>query len=396
MKRATIDRRTSLLIVGILLISTCLRAPITSIAPLLKLISDNFGLSATVGGLLTTLPLLAFGAVSPFAVILARAYGLERMLFCALLLIIAGVAVRTVGPVSALFLGTVVIGSGIAIGNVLLPSLLKRDFPDSVATFTAAYSLTMGIAAAIASALATPLAQLSDSTWRLATGVVVLLPVLSAAVWLPQLTNRSAPTTGTAVLPHRGRVWSSMLAWQVTLFLGLNSFVYYSGISWLPTILRDTGYSIAEAGSLHGVLQLAGASASVIVFPMIRWMKDQRLAALASSAVALGGLLGLLLAPQWAATWMILFGLGTGAGIIVGLSLVSLRASNVQQAAELSGMAQSVGYFLAAIGPLLTGSLHDIFGKWDISLMLCALLCVAMALFGLLAGRAMHIPEVSR
>jgi CP family cyanate transporter-like MFS transporter len=388
MQSATLQQRSSLLIVGILLISTCLRAPITIIAPLLKLISDDFGLSATAGGLLTTLPLLAFGIVSPFAVILARAYGLERMLFCALLLIIAGMSLRTVGPVSGLFIGTLVIGSGIAIGNVLLPSLLKRDFPDNVATLTAAYSLTMGIAAAIASAIAMPLAQLSDSTWRLATGVVVLLPVLGATIWLPQLMNCSVPATGTAALPQKGRVWSSMLAWQVTLFLGLNSFVYYSGVSWFPTILRDTGFSIAEAGSLHGVLQLAGASASLIVFPMIRWLKDQRLAAVASSAVALGGLLGLLLAPQWAAAWMILFGLGTGAGIIVGLSLVSLRASNVQQAAELSGMAQSVGYLLAAVGPLLTGCLHDIFGKWNISLMLCGLLCVAMAIFGLLARRS--------
>jgi CP family cyanate transporter-like MFS transporter len=396
MKSAAIHPRSPLLIVGILLIATCLRAPITGIAPLLKLICNSFGLSSTAGGLLTTLPLLAFGGVSPLAVILARTHGLERTLFGSMLLIIAGIAVRTVGPASALFLGTVVIGSGIAIGNVLLPSLLKRDFPGSVATLTAAYTLTMGIAAAITSALAIPLAQLSDSTWRLATGVVILLPVIGATVWIPQLKSRSAPAKGAATLAHSSSVWCSMLAWQVTLFLGLNSFVYYCGISWLPAILHDAGYSTEEAGSLHGLLQLATASAGVILLPVIRWMKDQRLAAASSSVVALGGLIGLLFASHWATTWTILLGLGTGAGIILGLSLVSLRASNVQQAAALSGMAQCIGYLFAATGPLLTGILHDALGKWDVSLLLCALLCVAMAVFGVLAGRATHIGEVAR
>jgi CP family cyanate transporter-like MFS transporter len=248
-----------LLIAGILCMSMALRAPITGVPPLTGMIREQLGLSATAAGMLITLPLLAFAVVSLFAAGLARRHGLERSLFAAMLLVAAGIVVRTLGPAWSLFLGTVVIGAGIAIGNVLLPSLLKRDFPQQVAGLTSAYVLTMSLAAGLASAIAIPLAGLSDATWRFSSGCLLVVPVLSALLWLPQLANHTAPAASTAHAPHGPRLWRSALAWQVTLFLGINSFVFYVGVSWLPAILRDAGYTAERAGALHGLLQLMSA-----------------------------------------------------------------------------------------------------------------------------------------
>jgi MFS transporter, CP family, cyanate transporter len=383
--------RPALLIAGILLIAANLRVLFTGVAPLLDMIRSSFALSTSEAGMLTTLPLLAFAVMSPLSVLLARKYGLERSLFAALGLIIAGIATRSAGVVWALYLGTSAIGAGIAIGNVLLPSLLKRDFPDKVAPLTALYMLTMGIAAAAGSAVAIPLAHVADLGWRFALGAFVLLPLISAVVWLPQLRNRTTPAKGTATLPRGGPIWHAALAWQVTLFLGLNSLVYYVVVSWLPAILGDAGYTPQQAGAMHGVLQLATAVPGLALVPLVHRLKDQRIVAFCTSVLTMVSLLGLQFAPAWAIVWAILFGLGAGATIILGLMFISLRTVNSQQAASLSGMAQCIGYLLAAAGPTLVGALHDLLGGWSVTLSLCTLLCCIMALIGLLAGRAIQI-----
>ncbi|MET1025626.1 MAG: CynX/NimT family MFS transporter [Dongiaceae bacterium] len=385
--------RPALLIAGILLIATNLRAPITAVAPLLNMIRASFHLSTTEAGMLTTLPLLAFAAVSPFAALLAREYGLERTLFGALVVIGMGIVLRSAGTVWLLYLGTWFIGSGAAIGNVLLPSLLKRDFAGKIATLTAIYALTMGAAAAIGSVAAVPLSQQSGLGWPFALGTLVFLPLVTAILWLPQLRNRTSPAKDTATPPHGGRVWHSALAWQVTLFLGLNSFVYYIAVGWLPAILGESGYSPAQAGSLHGLLQLATALPGLMLVPVIGRMKDQRAIAFIASILSMTGFLGLLVAPAWAALWTPLVGFGTGAAIILGLAFVSLRASSSHQAAALSGMAQCIGYLLASVGPTLAGALHQSFAGWGMALTLCVLLCLVMSVFGLLAGRAIHITK---
>jgi MFS transporter, CP family, cyanate transporter len=385
--------RPTLLIAGFLLIAASLRAPFTSVAPLLGMIRQSFDLSTTEAGVLTTLPLVAFAAVSPFAALLAREYGLERSLFGALALIGGGIVLRSAGTVWCLYLGTWIIGSGIAIGNVLLPSLLKRDFPRKIATLTAAYAFTMGATAALGSVVAIPLSQVPGFGWPAALGTVVLLPIASAIMWLPQLRNHTAPARGTATPPHGGRTWRSPLAWQVTLFLGINSFIYYVAIGWFPAILGDDGYSPAEAGALHGLLQLATAVPGPVLVPIVNRMKDQRAIAFGVSVIAMAGLVGLLAAPAWATLWMILFGFGSGAAIILALVFVSLRVTSSHQAAALSGMAQCVGYLLAAAGPTLVGAMHDVLGGWNAALTVCAALCVVMAVLGLLAGRARHIAD---
>lgn len=389
-------QRPVLLIVGILCIAMALRAPFTGVAPLIGLIRGQLGLSSSAAGMLIALPLLAFAVVSLMAAGVARRYGLERTLFVALVVIGAGIVLRSQGAAWALYGGTAVIGAGIAIGNVLLPSLLKRDFPQRVAGLTSAYVLTMSIAAGAASALAVPLATLAGGDWRFSSLCLLVVPLVALLLWLPQLANHTPPAATTAHAPHGGRLWHSPLAWQVTLYLGINSFVFYVAVSWLPAILRDAGYSAERAGSLHGLLQLMSAGPALFLTPVVRRMKDQRAAAFCSAGASFVALAGLIVAPAWAVLWIVLLGLGTGGGIILGLMFVGLRASHAQQAAALSGMAQCVGYLFAASGPALVGALHDHLGGWSVALGLCAALCLAMAGIGLLAGRAIQIGQFRR
>ncbi|WP_413738152.1 MFS transporter [Sodalis sp. RH21] len=400
--------RPLLLVTGIVLIAACLRAPFTSAAPLLNPIRESFGLGTTQAGMLTTLPLLAFAAVSPFGARLARAFGFERALFGALLLIMGGIALRSFNAVACLYLGTAVLGGGIAIGNVLLPGLLKRDYPDKIALLTSAYALTMGTAAALGSAVMIPLVNGAGLSWPLALGLLIILPLLAAIGWLPQLRSprrelvQMAPSRsvkagavgdGAARRPAAGRIWSSRLAWLVTLFLGFNSFIYYVIVSWLPAILIAAGYSPAQAGSLHGLMQLTSALAGLLVGPVAGRMRDQRVIALGVSLLCLLALAGLALYPALAVLWTALFGFGSGAAIILGLMFVSLRVHTSHQAAALSGMAQCVGYLLAATGPILIGALRDAAGNWESALLMCAALCLVMAWLGMLAGRNRQIPD---
>lgn len=371
---------------GLLAIAATLRVSFTGAAPLLDMIRAGYSLTTTQTGLLTTLPLLAFAVVSPLVAGIARRYGMERSLAGAMLLMCFGIALRSVEGSVWLFSGTALIGCAIALGNVLLPGLIKRDFPGQVARLTGAWSLTMGTAAALGSALVVPVAD-AGFGWRGALLSVMVFPLFALLVWLPQCRRSvTANVTGSGALRQQS-LWTSARAWQVTLFLGLNSLVYYVIIGWLPSILISHGYNETHAGSLHGLLQLATAAPGILVPLLLHRLKDQRgIAVLVSLLCALSAL-GLWLMPGFASLWVVIFGLGSGATMILGLTFIGLRSGSAHQAAALSGMAQSVGYLLAACGPPGIGKIHDMTGGWDLPLLAVALISLAMALAGGLAGR---------
>lgn len=382
----------ALLIVGILLIASTLRVTFTGAAPLLDAIRADYGLTTAQTGMLTTLPLLAFGLVSPLAAGIARRMGMERSLFIAMGLICAGIVIRSLPSVALMFIGTAVIGCGIALGNVLLPGLIKRDFSTHVARFTGAYSVTMGAAAALGSALVVPIAM-NGFGWRGALLTLMVFPLLAMLLWLPQWRATQGTSVSSSGAAHNRGIWRSALAWQVTLFLGLNSLVYYVIIGWLPAILISQGYSEAQAGSLHGLLQLATAAPGFVVPLILHRLKDQRGIAIITALMCAVSALGYTLFPSQAVIWTIVFGFGSGATMILGLTFIGLRASSAHQAAALSGMAQAVGYLLAACGPPLMGKIHDASGAWHISLICVAVIALAMAVFGGLAGRDREMPR---
>lgn len=391
--------RTGLLVAGIVLAAANLRGALTSVGPLVGEIRAGTGISGGAAGLLTTLPLICFAALSLLAPALARKFGTRRVLTGSLLLLAAGIALRSAPPVAALFAGTVVLGLAIAVGNVLLPSLVKRDFPAHTGLLTGVYITVMNSGAALGSGVSVPLARQGDFGWRGALGIWALLALAAAVVWLFLL--RADRTVGSpAGVTLRGEhsyggLWKSPLAWQVTLFMGLQSVVFYASIAWLPEVLQGDGLSAAQAGWMVSIMQFAGIPAALFA-PILAGRRPSQRGLLAAAALLSGaGILGLLLSGGTATVlWVSLLGLGQGASISLALILFALRTTDATEAAALSGMAQSAGYLLAATGPFLFGVLHDLTQSWSLPLALLFAVAVGLLFAGLWAGRDAYVtPE---
>ncbi|MEE1735773.1 MFS transporter [Streptomyces sp. BE147] len=386
--------RVGLLLVGILLIAANLRAPLTGVGSVLPMIEHDTGLSSTAAGLLNALPLLAFAATSPLVGRSAQRHGTERVLWIALLVLTVGIVLRSLPGVVTLFVGTVIMAAAIAYGNVLLPSLVKSTVPERrIASVTGLYVTVMGLIAAVSSGVSVPLADHLPGGWHTALGCWAVLALLGVLAWAPQLARRR-PVTSTAPAAEQGHsLWRHPLAWQVSAFMGLQSLGFYTTIAWLPSIVHDHGASEGAAGWQLFLLQVTGLASSSTVPILARRLTDQRLLAVSGSLMCATGYLGLLLAPEMATAWSVLIGLGGGACLVLALTFQGQRAADASQAAALSGMAQSVGYLLAAVGPLLFGSAHDLAGGWTVPLGLLVALTLVQGLFGLGAGRAVRLPQ---
>ena len=385
---------TPWLLFGVLLLASNLRLPITSIGPVIQNIGADWQLGSSALGLLTTLPLLAFALISPLAPPLAHRFGLNRTLAGCLVLIILGFTGRLLPSLPMLYIGTALIGAGIAIGNVLLPSLVKVHFPEKIALITSVYAFTMGLAAAAGSALVIPLMQVFAWTWAQALFAFVGLAIVSLLVWLPQLKQQDVQTavTNQTAKPADKAVWRYGLAWEVAAFLGMNSLIFYSIITWLPSILQAAGYSASAAGSIHGLLQLFSALPGFVIVPLMARFQDQVIPATLVGLCTLLGLLGLNLWPEAAQVWAAMIGFGTGGTIILGLMFVVLRTHTAERAAALSGMAQSLGYLLAAVAPPLLGLLQQAQHHWHSVLWILSAAAIIVLINGLLSGRNRHIP----
>lgn len=383
----TVKNRMMLLVVGVLLIAANLRAPVTGIAPMIELVSGSFQLSATQAGLLTTLPLIAFALFAPPSAYLAKRFGVEYTMFFALVFIAIGLILRSLGSVSSLFIGTGLIGIGVSIGNVLLPIVVKRDFPMKVALMTSSYVLAMGIASALASAFSIPLANFHQLGWQWSLAALSLLTFIAMAIWLPQLANNQKPSAVNDRASKSINLWSKSLAWQVSFYLGCGSYFTYTMVAWLPSLLVQAGYSSAQAGVIHGVFQIGTALPGIFIIPLVAKLTDQRMPAFGICFIAGVASIGLLLLPQFAYMWSFVLGLASGAWFILGLSFISFRTSNPLQATSLSGMAQFLGYSLAAVGPMLAGYLHGLNNGWNEVVWMIVILCSIAATIGLLAGR---------
>ena len=393
--------RAGLLVAGIVIAAANLRAAITSVGPLVGEIRADTGISGGGAGLLTTLPLICFAALSLLAPALARKFGMKRVLTGSLLLLAAGIALRSAPPVAALFSGTVVLGLAIAVGNVLLPSLVKRDFPAHIGLLTGVYITVMNSGAALGSGVSVPLSRQGDFGWRGALGVWALLALVAVVVWLFLMRGErpvGSPATATAAPRGElsyGGLWRSSLAWQVTLFMGLQSVVFYASIAWLPEVLQSDGLSAAQAGWMVSIMQFVGIPAALFA-PILAGRCPSQRGLLAAAALLSGaGILGLILSGGAATVlWVSLLGLGQGASISLALILFALRTTDATEAAALSGMAQSVGYLLAAAGPFLFGVLHDLTQSWSLPLALLFAVAVGLLFAGVGAGRACYVtPE---
>ena len=383
----------SLALVGIVLAAATMRGPLTSVGPVLETIRSQTGLSPTGVGVLSMLHLLAFAAVSPIAPAVGRRIGLERAIGVSLAVLVAGITLRSGPQTAMLFAGTALIGIAIGMMNVLLSGLIKRDYPNRVTMLTGLYTTVMGAFAMIGSGIAVPLAEAAPGGWRTSLVVWVALAAIALVAWLlraPRQSSVPGAVMGQPGAAGRGH-WSSPLAWQLTAYFGLQSLGFYVAVSWLPTILQHRGVEATTAGWHVALMLLTGLLASAASPFIVRRLPDQRLFAFSAAVLGVLSYTGLVIAPELSLVWSATVGLSQGAGITLALSFFALRARDAQQAAKLSGMGQSLGYLLAAFGPLLFGVLRDRTGDWEIPLVVLAALIATQAVMALGAGRARRI-----
>ncbi|MNH12349.1 Inner membrane transport protein YeaN [compost metagenome] len=381
------------MLLGLVLVALNLRPALSSMAPLLSQVSDSLGLTASQAGLLTTLPVLCLGLFAPLAPVLARRFGSERVILGILLVLAAGIAVRSAFGATGVFVGSLMAGASIGVIGVLLPGIVKRDFPQHAGTLTGVYTMALCLGAAMAAGATVPLTEQLGDSWSLGLGFWLIPALLAALIWLPQARHGH----GAHHVAYRVRgLLRDPLAWQVTLYMGLQSSLAYIVFGWLPSILIGRGLSPTQAG-----LVLSGSVIVQLISSLSApWLatrgKDQRLAIVIVMLMALAGLFGCLYAPLdglWG--WAIVLGLGQGGTFALALTLIVLRSKDAHVAANLSSMAQGIGYTLASMGPFAVGLVHDLTGGWNAVGWIFAVLGVGAIGFGLKAGRNLHVQVVS-
>lgn len=379
----------SLTFIGILLIASNLRAPITALGPVIHEIAASFNLSGVYTGFLNALPLLIFGLASPFAPLLTRRIGLEKSLLTAIVLITAGCLTRSSLGGMGLWTGTFIIGLGIAVANVLIVPLIKRDYPGHTARCIGLYAATMALTAALSSGIAFPLSALSSATWRVSLGIWVIPAAFALIIWMKVCarTDKEADLTTKPVVRSISSVWKSGVAWQVSMFMALQTMVFYTLIDWYPSMANEHGVSSSAAGFHLFIYQAVAVVANLSTALFIARLKDQRLLGLVCSLFITSGVAGLMIMPGISVLWLILAGIGAGMSMVTCLTLFGLRAREHHQAGQLSGKAQCIGYLIGALGPCLAGILHGHTHTWSSILLCLILISLVQAYFSWQAGR---------
>ncbi|MEX0724537.1 MAG: MFS transporter [Gracilimonas sp.] len=363
-----------------------MRSPLSSVGPLTELIQNALGLSYSMIGLITTLPLICFAALSGFTLYFTQRFGLESTLGVALLILTVGTVGRSFANIPALYIGTLLLGIGIAIMNVLMPSIVKRDFPEQSGSMTSLYSGVMGVGATMGAGLSVPLAQFTN--WQFSLGSWAILAFLGLLFWVPQLRNRTKPKNPIHIFTAIKKLGSSPIAWQIALFMGLQSLIFYAILAWLPEILINRGMTPTKAGFVLSISQGTGIVGSLIIPAIAGRFKDQRKIVLVTSAMEIIGIAGILITDTFlVSTWAGILGFGLGGNFSLALLFMVLRTDSAELTTGLSGMAQSVGYFVAAFGPVLFGFIHDLTNSWSIPLYSMLSIAALQFVFGLGAAK---------
>ncbi|MCE5057707.1 CynX/NimT family MFS transporter [Mammaliicoccus sciuri] len=382
-------KQTLILFIGILLIGASLRAPITSVGIALPSIKETLNLSNTSVSLITIIPLLSFAVISLFAAKISHKFGLERTVFGALILICIGIALRAITGVSWLYVGTILIGVGIAFGNVLTPGIIKMNFPLRIGIMTGYYTVVMNIFGSASSYVTAPLVK--HFNYNIAISLIGIVTFIGIIIWSFQLNKHE--TVNSSQTTTNINVWKSPLSWQITLLMGGQSMMFYSLINWLPEFLLSHGTPINEAGIYLSILQLAIIPLTFVTPIFAEKMKNQVLITFVTGLLFVLGILTLMLQPNWAFLGIILIGIASGLAFGLVNTFFGLRTENGLTAAKLSGMSQSVGYLFAAIGPLLFGILHDATNSWNTSFGILLVTSIIIMIIGSRAGRNITIEQ---
>ncbi|MEU5157062.1 MFS transporter [Glycomyces sp. NPDC021274] len=380
-----------LLVAGVVLAAFNFRTAVTSVGAILAELRTGLGMSETTAGLLTTLPVLAFAGLGALAPRLARRYGPRALLTGALLCMSIGMIARAWAPNAALFLlfSLLALAAG-AVGNVAVPVIVKRYFPNRIGLMTTAYSTMLAVGTAVAAATTAPIDHLTGD-WRIALAVWALPALIAIVPWLLWRPAPAAP--GTAPMGRLHGVRRSRLAWTMLLLFGCQSAIAYILMGWTTTILVADGMSAAAAGSMLGLLTIVQIPVSVVVpILTVRWgprpvffiLMSCYPPAIAGLWIDGGGPLTWL--------WMALFGIGTSVFPMI-LTLFGLRARTPAGTSALSSFAQSGGYLIAGVGPLAVGWVYGLTGSWSVPFGFVAALTVVLFCAGLYVIRERYIED---
>ena len=415
----------ALLIVGVAALGFNLRGAITSLPPVFPELAGSLGLSAAAVSVLAATPVICVGVVSGFAASLSRRLGEERVLLAALIALMAGLLLRAAAPGAMLFPGTVLASAAIAVMNVLLSSLIKRRWPQRAGFLIGLYITALSVGAIIGSLVSVPLWRATGGSVAVTLGWLAGPAALAALLWLPQVRHAARTRAASAPAdrpeadrpeagqpdagrpaagqpetgqPETGRprpvpVYRYPLAWQVTVFMGVQSLLYYAALSWLPEILRDRGVSAAAAGGLLALMGAGNLAVSLVVPIVAQRMRAQYWLVVPTVAAMAVGLAGTVYAPLGSAViWVLMLGAGQNAALSLAIFFTMARAPHPAAAASLSSMAQAIGYLLASLGPLEVGLLHSATGSWNVPLAVLFGLTGILLVAGLLAARPRVLP----
>lgn len=402
-------RRDGLVVLlAVLLVAANMRAALGGIGPVLDRVQAGTGMSATLAGLVTTLPVLSFAAVGGAGPWLARRWGVERAIAVSTLLLGVAQFGRVLDGAWVFLVGTAAACAGIAVINVLLPVVMKQRFPHRIGSATGLYTSSLNLFSALAAATTAPVADAID--WRWSLGCWGVLAILAVAIWEPVVRRHPGPATGARVVDATAgadapdaavavggpvevprSLWRHPIAWGVAVFFGMQSLLAYTTMGWLPAIYRDAGLDSTTAGLLLALAIVIGVPVAYVVPTLAGRRLDQRAWAVGLTASSAAGVVGLILLPaQLAVLWAVLIGVGQGS-FPLALALFGFRTRDHHRTAALSAFGQSVGYLLAAVGPFGVGVLHDVTGGWTAPLLLGLAAMVVQAAAGLVAGRPVRL-----
>lgn len=386
-------------IIALCLVATLMRPAVTAVGPVIDRISADTGIPLALLGSLSTIVLITWAIVSPFAHGFGRRLGLGGAVLAAMALLAVGAIVRSLpGTTAWLWIGTAIIGIALAIGNVLLPAVIKRDFPLRVPMMMGVYSAILGGAGAVASGLAVPIANATGSDtgtgWRLSlllTGAAVA-PLALLAWWLVSRHEIRAMRAAAPVPASRLGIWRDPVAWQVAGYMGVQSTTFYVLVTWIATMSLDTGRSDTLAGIDVMVYQVFSLVGSLTVAFAMRG-RGARLTPAALPLLGIAGIVGLMLWPDAIGLWVVPLGVFSGMSLGVSLTLMAERARDHGASSALSGMSQAVGYAIAAVGPALFGAVHAITGSWTLALVILLVTMTLQGWIGVYAARDRFVLE---
>jgi len=371
---------------SVIFITVMLRPAVSGVGPILGDISQSLKISATQTSLLASLPVLCFGVGAFASPWLSKRFGLTRSFTMVLVLLTVGIALRPWFGFNFLLLASVLVTLGIAVSNVLFPSMIRAEFPNNIARMTALYTTLLAVFASVAATVAVPLEQALGG-WQGSIFFWAIPGVFAIVAWL--MTAREVAQAQPAVVEVAtgdSHVWVHPITWSLVGFFGLQSMNFYCVLNWLPAVLQERGFSQAEAGGLLGLVTVVGVPFGMLITANLKRFKNTSLLALVISLVTATGL-ALLLGPgAWAVTGGIVAGLGLACSFPLALALIALKAHNEQQTTLLSTIAQGVGYLIAAVGTFLMGLSFSLTGSWQVGIAFLAVSAVVQSLIGLYAG----------